>query len=446
MLGVIILVHELGHFIVAKKVGILCHEFSIGMILASSSYLQRPWCSGTVIKATLSVIGSALVIFGLLLPQNSNFTYIAPCVGAACLIQSKGGVVKYILESKLFVFVGFISYSLYLWHWPILSIVRYVTQEYFMPIKLLVILITMIFVMSYGSFKYIESPWRLKGVVAAKWIRRTISILAALLVMVISLCANAQNNDSKKGAEDVPIEQTRYADQKTICHGQILGDCYRGSANAKKTILVIGDSHAAQLNLALDRIGSLESIRFKVLTASSCVPINGFKSENIPEYARKACDDQIKYVEKNLYKYQDVVVAGKWSYLLKNDYFVPVFQKFIQDLTRRNVRVVVVAQIPMFAKDVQRQSRFSNLGFLQNYGRDETVSVSNKIIKSAIENIKGAVFINVDGLPMFKDAPFFKGMLVYSDSHHLNELGAYEFGEEISKMLTGELMEGVYEK
>ena len=30
-LGIIILVHELGHFIVAKKVGILCHEFSIGM-------------------------------------------------------------------------------------------------------------------------------------------------------------------------------------------------------------------------------------------------------------------------------------------------------------------------------------------------------------------------------------------------------------------------------
>ena len=31
VLGIIILVHELGHFIFAKKAGILCHEFSIGM-------------------------------------------------------------------------------------------------------------------------------------------------------------------------------------------------------------------------------------------------------------------------------------------------------------------------------------------------------------------------------------------------------------------------------
>lgn len=432
-----------GYFTFSKRLP----EFSIGMILASSSYLQRSCCSGAIIKTALSVIGSVLIIFGLFFPQNSNITYLAPCVGAACLIQTKGGVGRRILESKFFVFIGFVSYSLYLWHWPVLSIVRYVTQEYIMPIGVLVIAIALIFILSYGSFKYIESPWRLKGVVATKnWTRRIISILAALLVMVISLYANAQNNDSKDGTQDVPIEQTRYADQKTICHGQIVGDCYRGSAIAKKTVLVIGDSHAAQLNLALDRIGSLESIRFKVVTGSSCMPIQGFKIENIPEYSRAACKDQVNYIAKNLNKYQDVVIAGKWSYLLKNDYFVPAFLDFIKDLRKRNVRVVVISQIPMFKKDVQRQSRLSGLGFLQNYGQDETVILSNNILKSAIANIKGAVFLNVDGLPMFKDAPYFKGRLMYSDSHHLNELGSFEFGEEVSKMLADSLMGSVHEK
>ena len=50
----------------------------------------------------------------------------------------------------------------------------------------------------------------------------------------------------------LPIEMTRYADGEQICHGKMFGECLRGDLSSNiEPILVVGDSHAAQLNIFL---------------------------------------------------------------------------------------------------------------------------------------------------------------------------------------------------
>src|SRR5690606_1672705 len=95
------------------------------------------------LNAGLSYLGGVLVLLGLFtLNKDSIFpgyNALLPCLGAACLIHAgpiaerpNPGLNK-ILSLRLVVWVGLLSYSLYLWHWPVLAYLRYVYGQYELP-------------------------------------------------------------------------------------------------------------------------------------------------------------------------------------------------------------------------------------------------------------------------------------------------------------------------
>ncbi len=90
---------------------------------------------------------------------------LAPCIGAALLIHANGGdyktLVGRILSSRPFVFIGLISYSLYLWHWPLLMFAEYVPLIELHSAHRIGLLIVSA-VIAYCSWKYIEQPCRKK--------------------------------------------------------------------------------------------------------------------------------------------------------------------------------------------------------------------------------------------------------------------------------------------
>ena len=113
-------------------------------------------------------------LLGLLLITYSIFAYndqtpfpsvyaLAPTVGAALIIifATHKTVVGKLLGSKLFVAIGLISYSAYLWHQPMFAFVR--ERSFDEPSTCLMgILAVLSFVFAYFSWKYIERPFRNK--------------------------------------------------------------------------------------------------------------------------------------------------------------------------------------------------------------------------------------------------------------------------------------------
>src|SRR5262249_7995203 len=81
-------------------------------------------------SSVFAVGGYALILFALFkLNRESSFpglNALAPCVGSALLIWAgTDGEPSRILSNRVLVFIGLISYSLYLWHWPIIAYVNY---------------------------------------------------------------------------------------------------------------------------------------------------------------------------------------------------------------------------------------------------------------------------------------------------------------------------------
>jgi peptidoglycan/LPS O-acetylase OafA/YrhL len=118
---------------------------------------------------TLSVIGLiTIIISSLFLSEDSFYPgwfALFPTIASASIIMAgKESIVnKYILSNKLLIFIGKISYSLYLWHWPLLvfSQILYPKGSDSLLCKTWFIVILSIAI-SIFSYYFIENPFRIK--------------------------------------------------------------------------------------------------------------------------------------------------------------------------------------------------------------------------------------------------------------------------------------------
>ena len=110
-----------------------------------------------------------MVRFIFLIDENvtfPGFTALLLCIPVAIIINSKDTIVNRILSNKLLVYIGILSYSLYLFHWPILAFYRYLFnfgyEEYSIPVLDGIILLLVIFIVSVFSYYGVEKPFRYK--------------------------------------------------------------------------------------------------------------------------------------------------------------------------------------------------------------------------------------------------------------------------------------------
>ncbi|PZO88193.1 MAG: acyltransferase [Micavibrio aeruginosavorus] len=144
-------------------------EMLVGSLLAfhgnRESRYNRGWRAETL--ATLGFM--AIVAAGMLYTPKTSFPGVAalvPCLGAAMIIYANGmggkTLVGRFLSSKPLVFIGLISYSLYLWHWPLLMFAEYLPVIELRSLhKLGLLLISGI--LAYLSWRYVEQPTRRKS-------------------------------------------------------------------------------------------------------------------------------------------------------------------------------------------------------------------------------------------------------------------------------------------
>jgi len=189
---------------------------------------------------------------------------LAPCLGAAMIIQSGIGGLPFtnrVLATRPFVFTGLISYSLYLWHWPILALLGQLLVRDMTATETFIAL-TAIAILSILSWRFVELPFRRTGNGFSQVQIFRDGILAMALTLFVGIFIFLGNgfpqrltpteNVFANGALDFDSDRgpCLLASDDDARRGHL---CPLGVVNGPPSFLLWGDSHAEVLRPALDR-------------------------------------------------------------------------------------------------------------------------------------------------------------------------------------------------
>ncbi len=420
-------------------------ELLIGSFLAIALYDKRVILSNRGgVNKFLSLVSLFVLIFSLFDTHIINFSQpffpgisaIIPCTAVAVLLfaNQDNHIVSRAFSNPLVVWVGKISYSLYLWHWLILAFVHYFWGEGELSPQLILVVLVLSFVFASLSYYLVEQPIR-KSNLSFKQSFTFIYILPTVLFLIwINYKTDKETYQQ--------IEEKYYSFDKSFGYNSIEGDCRRGDLSKATTVLVAGDSHTGHIFRFIDIIGKKEGWCAFVTAAAS----NPFFFDYTFSFPRGQIEGfseyRNNYLEQEYLKYDDIVLANYWGsrYYKKDEQFIPHLKQTIEKLLKANKRVYLIntlynvqgATLPQRFQylringyelpNILRQSNKSYGEFHQPYR--ETAMNIKKIITQAFPQVKW-VDIQVYQEKFLKTSESFM-----QDTDHLNDYGAELFARE----------------
>lgn len=271
---------------------------------------------------------------------------LLPVLGTVFAIMFGTGTrLARIISVAPLVWLGGISYSLYLWHWPIITIGGYVADPGTLRFAVLATLLSV--VLAWLSVSFFENPIRFAPLMKSRARNGlalglsfgAVSIIAGLLLSMSASSGSlvAPANAQPRGAVvlggspstialselneqpewvlpsplDAPKDVPRLYDdgcQQDQASAKVL-TCIYGDKTAARTIAVVGDSKANQWLPAISRIGSEEGYKVVVMTKSACTYADSPAGLSSGGY--ESCDAWIHNIDKNLKELDpDVVMTS----------------------------------------------------------------------------------------------------------------------------------------
>lgn len=258
-------------------------ELAIGAFIAFyflyRQQLVRNLLTHKIMDETLGLLGLAMILYAVVAFTPStpfpSFYALIPTLGAAFIIifSSSQTLVGRLLGSKIFVGVGLISYSAYLWHQPMLAFAR--NESLTKPDHLTLIILSLLSLpLAYLSWRYVEKPFRNKNIVN----RRTVfvfSVLGTLIFMAIGVSgvvtngfADRTNNESLSLATIQKKLRINYGLNSSCIESFTLSPVCRTSD--KPEIMVWGDSYAEHLVRGI--LASNPAAKLIQMTKDNCGP------------------------------------------------------------------------------------------------------------------------------------------------------------------------------
>lgn len=250
-------------------------ELAAGALLVFLPELKR--FRPLVALFSFSTICFATFVFDKTTPFPGTAALV-PVVATVLLLASRSKwppLIKLIALSRFTQWLGAISYPLYLWHWPVLVIPEIymgsdlVTLQTFLLLALTVILAGL-------THRFIETPLRDAKVSNRRILRFAVMATVFSLVLGLTTYSQYSNKISLDSGTNYSLDQIRSKpiNNNDGCHIHIRQTvsprCEYGDVTSTKTIVLYGDSHAAQWLPALDLIGKKRGIKIVSLTKSAC--------------------------------------------------------------------------------------------------------------------------------------------------------------------------------
>jgi peptidoglycan/LPS O-acetylase OafA/YrhL len=452
-------------------------ELGLGVLIAIREVERKsPLQLGAAAANVLGWIGLGLVLFSALAYTENmsfpGFAAVLPTAGTVCLINARTSFVnRRLLASRPMVFIGLISYSWYLWHWPLMSFARIVSGG-LLSVPRAVLIAVLSLVLAKFSHLFIEQPFRKSLTPTAHLLGRYATLL--VLLSVAPLLGYMQKGWPSRMPELAKDEAAvREVEHNPCLAGfgestpRLGSPCVVESTGPKLALL--GDSHAAALGPAVRVLAQHHGYGFELLTKATCPPLSAVtvQSNLYPRFAR-ACAAFNRAVFQRVVndrRITVVILAGCWSAPLrqKSGMFysdiahpkleVPELENdanlhsgllnAIRLLREAGKRVVVAADVPSFEPDpmssvrnvaIKRRGELaavltSHVFSMQAVSEQALIKPPGRIADKAIRQAAvegGADIIDLDRnlCPSGRCHFWDDGVLFYSDSSHLTAAGA----------------------
>jgi peptidoglycan/LPS O-acetylase OafA/YrhL len=248
------------------------------LILFASKRLRE----GFFNRPQLGLLSIVLISFStFLFNETTSFPGTAallPVIATALLILSRENwppFLDVLSRFPLTQWLGKISYPLYLWHWPVLVIPE-ISLSRALRLHELIPAICLILLLSELTNRFIEEPLRYSSLATKKIFLASLAATLLSVTLGIAISASYSSSITSSSGFTFDIDEVRSKPKNNLdgCHIHvgvtIAPECEYGDTNSEKTIVLYGDSHAAQWLPALDIIGRQYGMRIVSLTKSAC--------------------------------------------------------------------------------------------------------------------------------------------------------------------------------
>jgi peptidoglycan/LPS O-acetylase OafA/YrhL len=419
---------------------------SIGFIPVPRTEFGKNACGTAGLLLLLGV-----VFFGYSSAPLLLMTSLA-AIGAALVIASSeqgASMAGRLLSLRPIVFVGLISYSLYLWHWPLIVFQR--TDGLFFPDSSGAATKLTLIAVSVGiaclSWKFVEMPFRSKVRDTSRPV--VFAVASAAMASVVALCGFVLIEGGapfRFPGRVVAIAAYLAYDPSAAFRS---GHCYLATNRQQLDVqtcmkldgtrpnyLLVGDSHAAHLWFGLS--SAMPQVNIMQATASACRPA----VETISLLDTRACPRLMKFVFDDFLmhdKVDKILLAASWK-----DEDIPVLSSTLDTLRSRGFDVTVLGPIVEYDAALPRllvEEMLRNSPSIASDARTPGIRERDRALRRMV-TAKGATYLSVYDAVCRNDRcdEFAEGDIpLQFDAGHLTAKGSIEVGRRLSAVFAGKL-------
>ncbi len=414
-----------------------------------------------------------------------GFAALMPVIGTVLLIvfSNRGTFAFKFLSHKSLVFIGLISYSLYLWHYPLFSIVRLSSINVPSNTTYLILILAS-FLLAFLSWKYFETPFRKKEFFTRKQIFLSSFIVGLFIVLIGIITVSSNGFEERFTPKELKAIQPEKFDNSVCKWTRPIEElvnlefCEFGDLNSKKNPIVLyGDSHADSLTNSLDKVLKAKKVKGIKISNTYCEPVVGFyRKVNANTFAMNKCEDAFLRLLGELEKLKPeyVIIFNRWSFrffpvkdeisqlnfnnkeggieYVKNfrEYFVydgsiftsdgqskkNTFNSFLSSFFEKEIKIKLIFPLPEVGWNL---SKLNMVNKIFKKGIPETISTSFEVY-SERQNFSNYVLSSINSNPFLENIYLDKvfcnkilkdrclaqidGIPLYYDSNHLTNKGA----------------------
>ena len=358
-----------------------------------------PAVSSKTLRLLLSLAGLLLILIPTMVYSAETafpgFSAFLPCLGT-CLLLHTGKddltAIHQFLKSKIFVFTGKISYSLYLWHWPIFVLYMYDKNSNAGVNDILIMLLVTV-LLSIFTWRFIETPIREGHVIGSRKPIPlfSITIMSSLVLMGVGYYFHKTNGLIERFDD----EMSGFIEAAYDLHGD-MSNCYEvdnkilpnirhcgfgNPLNSESYTLIWGDSHAGAFKRGYEQVLNENGLPGLLVWSGGCPPVFDVRRDEgvASEAVDLECSVQNQAIKQLIFnddRINSIVLIGRWSYYvhgvgtgidahnsiaiwseaggrddfeLQAEFFKESFNKTILELRQNDLKIFVVEQVPEFA-------------------------------------------------------------------------------------------------